>query len=119
MGMVSEQVKELRKTAREYKEIPFNDFSHSTCRILEQAADTIEALSAKLQVANDGGGWIMCKDSLPNDGDKVFLQDYYGEIEIGRFGHNEMYQEGFYSGDWFTTANNYLAWQPLPSLYQG
>ena len=63
---ISEQVKELR-------------IAGGTCigmgkeliaRFLLEAADTIEALSAKLRAANmdkreDGGGWILCKDRLP------------------------------------------------------
>lgn len=44
MSMISEQVKELR-IAAVYKE-------HSLKILLEQAADTIEALSAKLAAAN-------------------------------------------------------------------
>lgn len=57
MSMISEQVKKLR-IAAVYKE-------HSLKILLEQAADTIEALSAKLAAANMersdryyGGGWI-------------------------------------------------------------
>lgn len=67
--------------------------------------------------AEDCGGWIPCKERLPEEGQEVLLQDYYGNREIGRFGHNEDYQEGFYSGDWFSTVNNYLAWHELPEPY--
>lgn len=52
MSMIEQQVKEIRKVVEEYKSIPFNDYPHSTSRILEQAADTIESLSAKLAAAN-------------------------------------------------------------------
>lgn len=121
MSMISEQVKELRNKA--------DIFEQSGCavdgivRAFRQAADTIESLSAKLQAANmersaeDCGGWIKCKVRLPEEGHEVLLQDYYGNREIGRFGHNKDYQEGFYSRDWFSTANNYLAWRELPDVY--
>lgn len=116
---INEQVKELR-------------IAGGTCigmgkeliaRFLLEAADTIEALSAKLQTAKmdrtaEGcGGWIKCKVRVPEEGQEVILQDYYGNREIGRFGHNEDYQEGFYIGDWFSTSNNYLAWHESPEPY--
>lgn len=59
MSMISEQVKELRETAELFDKIDDGR------RMLLQAADTIEALSAKLAAANRersdrhyGGGWI-------------------------------------------------------------
>lgn len=64
MSMISEQVKELR-IAAVYKE-------HSLKKLLEQAADTIEALSAKLQVANCGG-LIPCKERLPQKDETVLI----------------------------------------------
>lgn len=71
MSMISEQVKELRIAAA-YKE-------HSLKILLEQAADTIEALSAKVAVANMGqsdryynGGWISCKERLPEEHESMF-----------------------------------------------
>ena len=56
MSMISEQVKELRELADGYK-MADRPFASNT---FYQAADTIEDLSAKLQVANmeNGGGWI-------------------------------------------------------------
>lgn len=56
MSMISEQVKELRELADGYK-MADRPLASNT---IYQAADTIEDLSAKLQVANmeNGGGWI-------------------------------------------------------------
>lgn len=72
MSMISEQVKELRIVAV-YKE-------HSLKILLEQAADTIESLSAKLAAANMersdryyGGGWIACEDRLPNEEEEYLV----------------------------------------------
>lgn len=64
MSMISEQVKELRETAELFDKIDDGR------RMLLQAADTIEVLSAKLAAENMeqsdryyGGGWI--SDRIP------------------------------------------------------
>lgn len=65
MSMISEQVKELKLFARKSKELG----RRTDERIFREAADTIEALSAKLQAANmerpeeDCDGWIT--DRIP------------------------------------------------------
>lgn len=69
MSMISEQVKELR---RKTKRIGFTGIGV----MLMQAADTIEALSAKLQ-ADNGGGWIACEDRLPEEKTNPVTQDFY------------------------------------------
>lgn len=112
---ISEQVKELREVAEMYEGLDGG-------KILSEAADTIEALSAKLadmeRSAEDcGGGWILCSKQLPEEGKEILLQDHCENIEIAKFGHNAFYQNGFYNGDWFSTVNNYLAWQYLPAPY--
>lgn len=57
---ISEQAKELRETAELFDEIDDGR------RMLLQAADTIEALSEKLEVSN-GRWWVACdKDNLPD-----------------------------------------------------
>lgn len=64
MSMISEQVKELRELADGYK-MADRPLAANT---IYQAADTIEALSAKLQEANmdNDGGWITVdENNLP------------------------------------------------------
>lgn len=68
MSMISEQVKELRETAELFDEIDDGR------RMLLQAANTIETLSAKVTAANMerpercyNGGWIPCKERLPEE----------------------------------------------------
>ena len=68
--MIEYQINKLRLYAKEYESLPYHREIEGTKELLEQAADTIEALSAKLRAANmdkreDGGGWILCKDRLP------------------------------------------------------
>lgn len=70
MSMISEQVKELRGIAKEFD----LDDKEELAIMLNEAADTIESLSAKLQAANmersaDCGGWTYCGDgeNLPTE----------------------------------------------------
>lgn len=107
---VIEQVKELRIAAA-YKE-------HSLKILLEQAANTIEALSAKLAEANMersdryyGGGWISCEDGLPEKSGEYNVTDesgksttlYYDKKENSWVDIGEMAMLGYP-----------IAWQPLP-----
>lgn len=69
---ISEQVKELRELSRKIKRIGTAEELKS-CKVIIEAADTIEALSAKLAAANMersdryyGGGWIAVdENNLP------------------------------------------------------
>lgn len=62
---ISEQVKELRKATRWFEGTGLQE----TIKLVNDAADTIESFSAKLQAANierpaeDSGGWIT--DRIP------------------------------------------------------
>ena len=104
---ISEQVKELRIVAV-YKE-------HSLKMLLEQAADTIEALSAKLadmeRPAEDFGGWIACKERLPED-ERMYLiiAKVLEKIEI----QYVFFQKNM---DLFICNGIAIAWQPLPEPY--
>ena len=124
MSMISEQVKKLR-IAAVYEE-------HSLKILLEQAADTIEALSAKLAAANMersdryyGGGWIACEDRLPelNEGYECFKQS---ECVLGttKWYDGDLVQEVAWlneDGRWSCESNGVckvVAWQPLPEPYR-
>lgn len=90
--------------------------------IVNQAADTIEALSAKLQAANmeNGSGWILCKDRLPtesgeyiatchNDIDGYFSQECYFQVEDS---------EHYFGWDGLVNFDEVIAWQNLPEPYR-
>ena len=136
MSMVSEQVKELRRIANWVAGIPeIDDYGDGgISNALRQAADTIEALSAKLQAANmeNGGGWIACEDRLPEinhfyavtifDGEDCRVEPAY-YAKIGYLGMREL------KPNWWTdcTSNaemiedgedKVIAWQPLPEPYR-
>ena len=121
MSMISEQVKELR-IAAVYKE-------HSLKILLEQAADTIEALATKLAAANTegsdryyGGGWIACEDRLPEDGVDVLVWfEYFRYGEYNRLSQTKGISYTF-NGKWSGFVNGssgwrelrIIAWQPMP-----
>lgn len=123
---ISEQVKELRKMSQQY---PVNIDIDLFERTLNQAADTIESLSAKLQVANMeqsaadcGGGWIPCKERLPEEDVNVLVQvsgtyrniTFENAFEFATYIKGEGWILETYP-DW---NNPYIiAWQPLPEPY--
>lgn len=121
---VSEQIKDLRLAAA-YKE-------HSLKTLLNQAADTIEALSEKLAKANMersesdcGGGWIPCSERLPENyqdvlvsGDGIVKQAQYID-NVFECEDPEIYfmlDDSKIIGCEDTTFMA-LAWRPLPEPY--
>lgn len=124
---VSEQVKELRRIAEEW---------NPNCQInpvsvtLNNAADTIESLSEKLtdmeRPAEDcGGGWIPCKERLPEDGVDVLVWfEYFRYGEYDRLFQTKGISYTF-NGEWSGFVNGssgwnqlrIIAWQPLPEPY--
>ena len=63
------------------------------------------------------GGWILCSERLPEENQQVILQDFYGNITIEKMKINDGVK-GFSDGDWWSSANNYVAWQPLPEPFK-
>lgn len=125
---ISEQVRELR----DLSEIPDIDVTglYNLNDILAQAADTIEALSEKLtdmeRPAEDcGGGWIPCKERLPEDGVDVLVWfEYFRYGEYDRLFQTKGISYTF-NGEWSGFVNGssgwnqlrIIAWQPLPEPY--
>lgn len=111
MSMISEQVKELRIVAETYRQIG----KELSAEYLSKAADTIEALSAKLQAANveNGGGWILCEDRLPDNFEVVLVFTEEKQIvTVARDGEDwVLYNQGI-------IKERVLAWQPLPEPYR-
>lgn len=104
-------------------------------QMLAQAADTIEALSAKLAAANMersdrhyGSGWIACEDRLPENNRDVLISvrcKLDGELDIAisswadaRFGgHSLGYKEWSKPWDYFHANYDVIAWRELPQPY--
>lgn len=121
---ISEQVKELRELAECY----YSEIRHHASTITN-AADTIEALSAKLQAANieNGSGWIACEDRLPDeDNVKVIVSaiwDGYEYTTESYFYHGRFYNKPYYQISAGKIQESYtgdkvVAWQPLPEPYR-
>lgn len=120
---ISEQVKELREVAEMYEGLDGG-------KILSEAADTIESLSEKLtdmeRPAEDcGGGWIPCKERLPEDGVDVLVWfEYFRYGEYDRLFQTKGISYTF-NGEWSGFVNGssgwnqlrIIAWQPLPEPY--
>ena len=120
---ISEQIKELREIAELFDEIDDGR------RMLLQAADTIEALSAKLQAANmersaeDCGGWILCKNRLPETLEYMEFEPtpYMKRLEIAYMTDMVEYIIGYFDGyKWIDKRNrkieNVIAWKPFLKL---
>lgn len=121
MSMISEQVKEIRNMAC----VLHDEKRYAAQEIMCQAADTIEALSAKLAAANMerseryyNSGWILCEDRLPEDGVDVLVWIKYqlhGGTHDGEY--TEWYDIGYISHgkEWnCNRIGKVIKWQPLP-----
>ena len=133
MSMISEQVKKIRKVAKCVYLSTEKEVADDIASTLNQAADTIEALSAKLAAANMersdryyGGGWIACEDRLPEDMEDVLIF-FKAAIDGGTHDGEEILSFGIgyylkYNREWvfFTSKHikdypqKVLEWQPLP-----
>lgn len=129
MSMISEQVKELREVATEYD----LDDKVEISDLFNQAADAIESLSAKLQAANmewsaeDCGGWIPCKERLPEENEFVLVavqlsENSFKEYETccGYLMNGKWYtytERDFFEAGEMHRTDKVVAWQPLPESY--
>ena len=111
MNKVFEKLEEIRakKTCNKEK-----CDTKELCRICV-VDDAIEIVKQEAEQYNNG--WIPCSERLPEERETVLLQDFDGFYELGvctvKCGI-----KGFEDGDWWSSANNFIAWQPLPQPYQ-
>ena len=122
MSMLSEQVKELKTVANKLT-IGHNIAISEAIRQFRAAADTIEALSAKVAATNMerstvyyNGGWIPCSERLPEVEQDVLLS--FRSLDV-RVGYRANTEDFFYVyGEEYITFENTLAWMPLPKPYK-
>lgn len=109
MSLITKQIDELRAYAADRK--------GELARVITDAADTIELLSAKLSAANMErssqyyhGGWIPLKEREPSE---------EGEYLVS-FDDGFVATTGYYEGDFelWADAGEPLAWIPLPEPYR-
>ena len=127
MSPISKQINDLRAYAKDRK--------GELAKLVSDAADTIETLSAKLSAANMErssqyyhGGWIPIDERLPEvdeDGYSEYVLLSFANASIPCIGQYVTDEEGgaFYDGDDEKPLNSYglivNAWMPLPERYRG
>lgn len=136
--MVSELVKELREYAKGFKNSPYGREIGGIEKLLIQAADTIEELSAKVARQSMerssqyyGGGWIPCSERLPDDSLHFVLVTVKAMVDGGTHDGEYIkivgiacYSDFYCKWDLYTgySIKDYgaevLAWQPLPPKYE-
>ena len=108
MSMISELIVRLRKLSDQWRQ---NDVAG--CDLIDDAIDTIEALSAKVRNNNLYGGWIPVSERLPEDNREVLISIDWG-VDIGQ------YDSGEWRSEWINhyDDDNVRAWMPLPKRYK-
>ena len=131
MSGISELVKKLRDKSSS----PM--FPSEFCKMLTQAADTIEELSAKLsalQMERSSqyyhGGWIPCEERLPEDSENVLTTfntminggthdgEYIKIVGIGCYSSFYRKWELHTSYSIYKDNVKVIAWRPLPEPYR-
>lgn len=81
-----------------------------------------ESFKESIEIVNElaeeyKGGWIPVSERLPDEGQTVLVQDFEDYYEVCTC-ETKQGVKGFSSGDWWASANNYIAWMPLPAPYK-
>lgn len=112
MSLISKQINDLRAYAKDRK--------GELAKLVSDAADTIEELSAKLSAANMErssqyyhGGWIPCSERLPEKSGMYLITDKHGNVNAVRFHANAT---EFAKEYWRSQTK---AWMPWPKRYRG
>lgn len=119
MSMITELIYRLRYAAKD-------PFLHSQiAKNLEEAASTIEELSAKLHASQMDrssqyyhGGWIPCEERLPEDFTKVMVTLKSGAVMEMLYRMGEFVFVGWNEIVPTSNENPVLAWRPLPEPYR-
>ena len=111
MSLTNKQIDELRAYAAERK--------GELAKLINDAADTIEMLSAKLHASQMErssqyyhGGWIPCQERLPEDDNDVLVQMNDGTMMVD---FTAASSNGWF---WSEYEDEPIAWMPLPEPYR-
>lgn len=125
MSMILEQIKRLRQKAELFRKSGYS--TDGIVKEFEDAADTIEELSAKLHNSQMerssqyyNGGWIPCSERLPENGKRVLTtiktNKRPAKVRSGTY-DQKMFQND--NGDyWDYDEKEVLAWMPLPEPFK-
>lgn len=115
MSLTSKQIDELRAYAKDRK--------GELAKLISDAADTIEVLSAKLHASQMErssqyyhGGWIPVSNRLPDEGVAVLTQAKFKDDM--KMAVSCRLDWNYWTG-WGTRDVNIVAWRPLPEPYMG
>ena len=117
MSMISKQIDDLRAYAKDRK--------GELAKLVSDAADTIEMLSAKLSMrfpsAQPEQQWIPCSERLPKYNTPVLLAlKQIGKERTIVIGERRTRKSGWYFVDIaaYDPEHKVIAWMPLPEPYR-
>ena len=117
MSLTSKQIDKLRAYAKDRK--------GELAKMLTDAADTIELLSAKLHASQMErssqyyhGGWIPCSERLPEEYGNYLITTHDGNVDIGTIDPKKKNVWSACDSDGFYWLREVLAWIPLPEPYR-
>lgn len=138
MSLTSKQIDELRAYAADRK--------GELAKLISDAADTIEMLSAKLHASQMErssqyyhGGWIPCSERMPEEHDSIWSRfkgtDRFDKVMWKKQSDNvlvtELFEDGTvktdtattHDGEWYVkiraVKRKITAWMPLPEPWEG
>ena len=125
MSVLSEQIATLKEVGADPEGLCYPQ--EYLQELINQATDTIETLSAKLQAANMerstscyNGGWIECEEKLPPQPDEnpsfdnKPLELYLVYVKGGDYPFRAFWNGKYFTDGW--NKVNAFAWMPLPEL---
>lgn len=89
------------------------DFDKGWDKAITEAIGIVQKVSKEYN-----NGWIPCSERLPECGIKVLVQYGCGRINIEECKKNTDGIIGFYDGNYWSNADNYISWQPLPEPFK-
>ena len=89
----------------------YNKEKHHCPKFCKVITETVK------EIEDNYNGWIPFSEHQPEYGERVLLQDFGGNITLEKCERKKKVK-GFTDGNWWSSANNYMAWQPLPQPYQ-
>lgn len=122
MRVITKQIKALKEHADYMQEIG----RLYTASIIRHAAETIEALLAKVQAANMerstayyNGEWIPVTERLPEDEQEILFSTKTGRVHSGKYHDDDSANQWYSHKDKCRAWNNVVsAWMPLPDVYR-
>ena len=115
MSMISKQIEELRFYTKDRK--------GELAKLINDAADTIEMLSAKLQASQMErssqyyhGGWIPCSERSPDEYGEYLVTKHTIQSD-GTAKNTASNDIAYFDNDGFHKADMVIAGMPLPEPY--